>query len=202
MLGDFNDIEKMDWPSVKAGLEKEMFAEDEAIPTEVADLSELVGIRPKGPIPTRLQWEKLDDEAFERLIFALVSNEPGYENPEWLMPTRATDKGRDVSVTLVTTDPLLGSRRSRVVIQCKHWLTKTIGVGEIAKLKEQMKLWDNPRVDILIIATSGRFSSDGVASIEKHNADGNALTIHMWPESHLEKLLAARPALIAEFHLR
>jgi hypothetical protein len=57
-------------------------------------------------------------------------------------------------------------------------------------------------VNVLVIAATGRFTADGVAAIEKHNASDSALKIEMWPESHLERLLASRPALIAEFALR
>ncbi len=65
-----------------------------------------------------------------------------------------------------------------------------------------MKLWEPPRVDVHVIATSGRFTSDAVAMIEKHNHSDTALRIEMWTDSHLERLLAARPAIIAEFALR
>ena len=51
-------------------------------------------------------------------------------------------------------------------------------------------------------ATSGRFTADAVALIEKQNQSDSALRIEMWAESHLERLLASRPALIAEFSLR
>ena len=59
-----------------------------------------------------------------------------------------------------------------------------------------------PKVDVLIIVTTGRFTSYAVAAIEKHNGGDRALRIQMWAESHLEGLLAERPALIAEFGLR
>ena len=59
-----------------------------------------------------------------------------------------------------------------------------------------MALWQNPPVDVLVIATSGRFTSDAVTWIERHNETG--VQPQMWPESHLERVLAARPALIAE----
>jgi hypothetical protein len=55
---------------------------------------------------------------------------------------------------------------------------------------------------VLVIATSGRFTSDAVAYIEKHNGSDRAPRIEMWPESHLERLLALRPSLIADFGLR
>lgn len=65
-----------------------------------------------------------------------------------------------------------------------------------------MALWQNPPVDVLVIATSGRFTSDAVAWIERHNETGVRPQIEMWPESRLERVLAARPALIAEAKLR
>jgi hypothetical protein len=99
-------------------------------------------------------------------------------------------------------DPLSGTLRSRVIIQCKHWLSKSVTLQDAASAKEQMALWGDPRVDVLVIATSGRFTADAVQWIERHNSKGECPRIDMWPESHLERLLAARPGLIAEFSLR
>lgn len=202
LVCDFNDILKHDWPAVKAALEKSLYTEDEPIPTDVDDLGAIVSQKPRGQVPTQLNWKTLTDDEFERLVFSLIANEEGYENPEWLMRTNAPDRGRDLSVTRVTKDPLSGTARQRVIIQCKNWGEKSVSVPDIATLKEQVRLWDKPRVDVLIIATTGRFSADAVGSTETHNASDNALKLEMWPESHLERLLAARPALIAEFGLR
>jgi hypothetical protein len=65
-----------------------------------------------------------------------------------------------------------------------------------------MKLADGDPVDVLIIATSGRFTNDAVSWIEKHNHARERPYIEMWAESHLESLLAQRPYLIAGFDLR
>jgi hypothetical protein len=92
--------------------------------------------------------------------------------------------------------------RSRTIIQCKHWLTKSVSVGDVTTLMAEMSLWEPPRVDVLVIATSGRFTTDALDFIERHNQTDRALRVEMWPESHLERLLAQRPALIAEFGLR
>jgi hypothetical protein len=202
MVLDLRDIIRMDWPSVKSALTKGLYDQDEPIPVEVEDIGTLAATQPTGAVSTRLKWESLDDEGFERLIFALISSTSGYENPAWLTKTKAPDKGRDLSVVRVLNDPLTGVLRSRVIIQCKHWLSNSVSPTDVATVKEQMALWDAPKVDVLIIATSGRFSADAVALIEKHNHSDHALKIEMWPESHLESLLAARPALIAEFRLR
>jgi hypothetical protein len=102
----------------------------------------------------------------------------------------------------VIVDSLAGTTRLRVVIQCKHWLQRSIALPDISTAKEQMTLWNDPRVDVLVIATSGRFTADAVQWIEKQNNIGHAPRIEMWSEPHLERLLAARPALIAESKLR
>lgn len=202
MLGDLHDIIEHDWPSVKAGLRKSLYGEREPVPVEIDDLGALVSNKPRGPVATKLRWDHLTDEDFERLVFALISSEQGYENPEWLMRTNAPDRGRDLSVYRIHVDPLGGTIRQRVIIQCKHWLSKSVGATEIAVLRVQMKVWEPPRVDVHVIATSGRFTSDAVAIVEKHNQSDSALRIEMWAESHLERLLASRPAIIAEFSLR
>ena len=148
----------------------------------------------------KLPWSKLSEEGLERLLFDVVSSAPGYQNAQWLTHTNAADRGRDISVERVTTDTLSGTRRLRVIVQCKH--TKCVGVGEVSKLKEQMALWEPPRVDELIIATSGRFSTDAIQWIEKHNESSHSLRIIMWPDSHLEKLLAQRPHLLESHKLK
>ncbi len=150
----------------------------------------------------QLKWTSLTDDEFERLIFCLISETEGYENPEWLTKLNAADRGRDLSVSRVYTDPLAGVLRQRVIIQCKHWLSKSINFDEVSSSKEKMTLWEPPRVDVHVIATTGRFTTDAIQFIEKHNQSDSGLRIEMWPDSHIERLLATRPALIDKFGLR
>ena len=77
-----------------------------------------------------------------------------------------------------------------------------VPLDEMTKLREQMRLWEPPRGDALIVATSGRFPTDAITWAERHNQSDQAIRIELWPESHLEHLLAQRPDLIAEFGLR
>lgn len=201
-IGDMHDIARVDWPAVKRGLVSELFGEHDPLPVTTPDLGALVAAHPTGPVSTKLNWAAISDEDFERLMYVLISTTPGYENPDWLQNTYAADRGRDLSVTKVIADPLEGVRRQRVIIQCKHWQTKSVSVADVGTLRTQMELWQPPRVDVLIIATTGRFTVDAVDLIDKHNQSDRALTISMWPDSHLERLLAARPHLIAQFKLR
>ncbi len=202
MVTDLHAIYEHDWPSVKAGLRLNLYADNEPVPVAVADLGEVVASRPRGHVATKLNWPALSDENFERLMFALISDTPGYENPEWLQQTRAPDKGRDLSVVHVQNDQLSGVRRFRVIIQCKHSLSKSVSATEVSVTRDQMALWQPPRVDRLVFATSGRFTADAVSLVETHNQSDRALAINMWPDSHLERLLAARPHLIGQFRLR
>jgi hypothetical protein len=201
-LQDLNDIEKHDWPAIKATLMKDLYADDEPLPVSVPDLGDLVAAKPRGNVIAGLQWTNLNDETFERLIFNLISATKGYENPGWLTKTNAPDRGRDLSVTRVTIDELSGTSRQRVIIQARHWLRKSVGLQDVITVKEQMALWGEPRVEVVIIATSGRFTTDAIQWIEKHNTNGEVPRIEMWPDSHLELLLASRPGMVAEFGLR
>jgi hypothetical protein len=199
---DFFDLVNRDWPAVKPELERALYTDDDPIPSAVADLGELVSANPTGDVVTELKWQRLTPQDFERLLYNLITGTPGYENPEWLTHTNAPDDGRDLSVYRVHMDKLAGTTRRRVVIGCKHWTSRKVDLGEIMLLKEQMCLWEPPRVDCLVVATSGRFTTQAVHGIEKHNQSNSALKIEPWAGSHFEWLLAQRPALIAEFRLR
>jgi len=82
LVGDFDDIENFDWPTAKVDLRQNLYGQDEPKPIKITDFGQLVSSKPTGPIPTKLNWKNLNDEQFERLIFSLITTEPGYENPE------------------------------------------------------------------------------------------------------------------------
>lgn len=199
---DLQDIQRLDWPDVKSGIVESLYGQHDPIPVGVADLGDIVAAKPQGSVPTQLTWAALSAEDFERLLFILIAETPSYENPEWLQHTSAPDRGRDLAVTRVESDPLLGVKRHRTIIQCKHWLKKSVTLSDVMDVRGQMTLWEPPRVDSLIIATSGRFTTDAIDYVEKHNRADNGMQISLWPESHLERLLASRPHLIAQFQLR
>jgi Restriction endonuclease len=199
---DLCDIAEHDWPSVRADIEEGLYSKLEPLPTTVTDLGSLAESRPQGPVTTRLAWDNLTAEEFERLVFNILGNALGYENARWLTRTYAPDRARDLSVDRVVADSLSGVRRLRVIVQCKHWLHRSLSLADVAGTVEAMKLWEPPPVDVLVIATSGRFSSDAVAWIERHNEERARPTVEPWAESHLESLLTERSHLVAEFGLR
>lgn len=198
---DAIDIANADWPVIKAAISQTMY-EGDPIPPEIDDLGSLLNTNIKGGVSAQLSWHNLSPEQFERLIFTLLLSSDGYENPQWLTQTNAPDRGRDLSVDRIIKDSLGGVTRKRVIVQCKHWLSKSVGISDIALVETQMKLWEPPRVDVCIIATTGRFTSDAISTVEKGNQSDKALMIELWAENHLEAILAKRPDLIADFRLR
>ena len=198
---DLIDIIDDDWPAVKSSLDTVLYGEDDPLPVASKDLAELANTSPTGDVVTKAQWTNLDAEQFERLMFNLISCAPGYENPEWLQKTNAPDRGRDLSVTRIIEDPLGDTMRHRVVVQCKHWTKRSVGPSEVSTCIGLMKTWEHPRVDVLVIATTGRFTADAISIIEQHNHSDVAMRIEMWPDSRLERLLAKNPGIAAEFKL-
>jgi hypothetical protein len=191
---DVHDIANHDWPSVRPDVEAALYGQLEPLPVEVEDLGTLVASRPAGAVSTALRWDVLDEDDFERLLFNLLGDAQDYENPRWLMKTRAADRGRDLSVDRVVPDSLSGPRQQRVIVQCKHWLDRSVGLDDCAATVAAMSVWEPPPVDVLVIATSGRFTADAVRWIENHNNARKHPTVEMWPESHLELAVFAGEA--------
>lgn len=190
---DLSDILNQDWPSVRAALIDLVF-DGEPLVVSVDDLGELVRSQPTGSVTSKLPWEKLDPETFERLIFDLLRTADGYENIEWLMKTNAPDRGRDLSAERVMNDELSGTKRVHTLIQCKHWVNRSINITNITTLLAETKLW-NRRFAVVIIVSSGRFTQDAVDWRENRESEGKFPAVEFWPDSHLEHLIASRPSL-------
>ena len=102
---------------------------------------------------------------------------------------------KNANVDRVHTDPLGGTRRQHLIISCKHWLTKSVGPDVIQAALARVGLSQPPVVDVVAIATSGRFTNDAIRVIDQHNNDRGRPEIEPWADSHLEGLLAQRPDL-------
>jgi hypothetical protein len=199
---DWRDIANLDWPSVRADIDAITLAESDPLPVPAIDLGEAASGELVGVATLSLPWEVLDDDGFERLLFDLLRSYSEHENVQWLMQTRAPDRGRDLSMERVLKDGTGGVRRERVIVQAKHWRSRSVSGPEIAATVSQCAHWQPPVVRGLIIATSGRFSADAVDWTEKHNESGVLPLVDLWPESKLESLLAERPHLAAAHGLR
>ena len=199
---DWHDIADMDWPSVRADVEAASLSESDPLSVPTVDLGVAASAKPTGGASIGLHWTVLDDDGFERLLFDLLRGFPSYQNVEWLMKTRAPDRGRDLSAERVIRDDGGTTRTDRVIVQAKHWTSKSVAPSDITTTLAALPLWEPPVVRTLVIATSGRFTTDAVGIVEKHNADGKLPFIELWADSRLETQLSQRPDLIASYGLR
>lgn len=199
---DWHDIAEMDWPSVRADVEAASLSESDPLSVPTVDLGVAASAKPAGGASIGLHWTVLNDDGFERLLFDLLRGFPSYQNVEWLMKTRAPDRGRDLSAERVIRDDGGTTRTDRVIVQAKHWTSKSVAPSDITNTLAALPLWEPPVVRTLVIATSGRFTTDAVGIVEKHNADGKLPFIELWADSRLETQLSQRPDLIASYGLR
>jgi hypothetical protein len=193
---------ELDWPSVRPDIEAAAFDDTEPLPVPDMDLGHAAGAHLTGRATSALPWDRLDDDGFERLLYDLLRDIPEHQNVQWLMQTRAPDRGRDLSLDRVQQDSTGSVRTERVIVQAKHWLRRSVGPDDVAATVARMTLWQPPVVRCLVIATSGRFSVDAVDWTERHNNTGNLPLVEMWPESRLETLLAQKPYIAAAHGLR
>jgi hypothetical protein len=180
---DWHDIAQMDWPSVRSDVEAGALSDTDPLPVPNIDLGQAAAGHLTGTATTALPWDRLDDDGFERLLFDLLRSFPEHENVQWLMQTRAPDRGRDLSLDRVLRDSTGGVRNERVIVQAKHWRKRSVGLPEAAATLAAVTEWEPPLVRGLIIATTGRFTADAVSWAKKHNDKGAAPHIELWPDS-------------------
>jgi hypothetical protein len=199
---DWHDIAELDWPSVRVDVEAASLSESDPLPVPKIDLGVAASEKPAGGASVGFDWSVLDDDRFERLLFDLLRGFPNYQNVEWLMRTRAPDRGRDLSAEHVSRDDGGTTRTDRIIVQAKHWMSKSVAPTDIQTCLAALSLWEPPVIRTLVIATSGRFTTDAVAIVERHNDEGKRPFIDLWADSRLETLLSQRPDLIASYGLR
>ncbi|MCX5328152.1 restriction endonuclease [Streptomyces sp. NBC_00140] len=199
---DWHDVLELDWPTVRADIEAGALGDSDPLSIPDIDLGHAASGQLTGAATLALPWERLDDDGFERLLYDLLRSIPEHENVQWLMRTRAPDRGRDLSLDRVLRDGTGGVRTERVIVQAKHWLSRSVNAAAVSETTTAGKLWGPPLVRGIVIATSGRFTADAVSWVERHNAEGITPHIDLWPESRLETLLAQKPHIAAAHGLR
>ena len=142
---DWHDIFEFDWPSVKKDIEAAVFSDSDPLPVpQNVDLGTVASSKPEGHASTALNWAVLDPGRFEHLLYDLVRVLPGYQNVALLMRTNAADRGRDISAERTYSDGAGGTRTDRVMIQAKHWLSKSVPPEEISSGLTRIVLWEPP----------------------------------------------------------
>src|SRR5690606_24145507 len=131
------------------------------LPVEKIDLGVAASGTLTGTVTTALAWGSLDEEEFERLLFNLLRAFDDHSNVKWFTKTNAPDRARDLSFDrrIEASTGLVGSER--VLVQAKHWLGKSVSQHEIASAVTTAETW-SPSFDVVIVATSGRFTPEAV----------------------------------------
>lgn len=199
---DWHDIHESDWPSVLGDIEAAKIGDEDPIPVPDIDLGVASATRPTGAASTALNWAALKPDGFERLLYDILRTLDGYQNVMWPTKTNAPDRGRDLSLEQVFKGPAGTTRTERVLVQAKHYTSKSVGPTDVQESLASLSLWEPPVIRTLIIATSSHFTSDAMGVIERHNEQGKQPYIEMWPSSHLEALLAQHPQLAITHGLR
>jgi hypothetical protein len=123
---DWHDIYEMDWPSVRSDVQAAMFTDTDPLPVPGIDLGQAAAGHLTGTATIALPWDRLDDDGFERLLYDLFRAFPEHQNMQWLMQTRAPDRGRDLSLERVLPTSTGEVRTERVIVQAKHWLKRSV----------------------------------------------------------------------------
>lgn len=118
------------------------------------------------------------------------------------MKTNAADRGRDIALERVVQDEAGATRTERVIVQAKHYTSKSVGPGDVQDSLSRLSKWEPPVVRFLIIATSSRFTADAVCIVDQHNDLGKQPQIEMWPDNRMEVLLSQQPTLAITHGLR
>jgi len=141
----------------------------------------------------KFNWDVLDDEGFERLLFRLFF-ELEFDNVQWLQKTRAADSGRDISAERL-------ENGNRVLIQARHQ-SSSITAPDVNTVVVKAETW-NPKFDEVIIVTTSSFTQEAVRWVESHNANpGERPIVTLEPHGHLEVMLSRHPGLISHLGLR
>jgi len=200
LVHDLHDIIRLDWPSIKPSIDS-FFYGDDPIPIITQDIGDLVDSADKtGIIGTSLNWTSITDVQFERLCADLLKALPNWENVEWLTPTHASDRGKDLEAFWVYQDAARGTIRERTLVECKHRPDKSVSPKDIETLQNLSVT--HGKADLYLVITSGKFSDQVTQIVDGWNESNSRLKVELWEHWKLEQLLASHPYIIKLYGLR
>ena len=200
LVHDLYGIIRLDWPSIKPSTDS-FFYGDDPIPIITQDIGDLVDNADKtGIIGTSLNWTGITDVQFERLCTDLLKALPNCEHVEWLTPTHASDRGKDIEAFWVYQDAARGTIRERTLVQCKHRPNKSVSPKDIETLQNLSVT--HGKVDLYLVITSGKFSDQVTQIVDRWNESNSKPKFELWEHWKLEQLLASHPHIIKLYGLR
>jgi hypothetical protein len=199
LVHDLCDIIQLDWPSIKPSIDSLFYGNDPR-PIITQDVGDLIDSADKtGIIGTSLNWTSITDVQFERLCADLLKALPNWENVEWLTPTHASDRGKDLEAFWVYQDAARGTIRERTLVQCKHRPNKSVSPKDIETLQNLSVT--HGKADLYLVITSGKFSDQVTQIVDGWNESNQRLKVELWEHWKLEQLLASHPHIIKLYGL-
>lgn len=125
---DLHDIANHDWPSVRGEIQANLYSELEPLPVSVENLENLVATRPTGRVTTKLKWDQIGAEEFERLLFNRRGRGPASGSSRSI--TRA-------AITVVSTSPSSAGSRMQWTAR-RHGRGRLNGVPAVATAEPPM----------------------------------------------------------------
>lgn len=199
---DWHDIKEYDWPSILQALDQIAYSEFDPIEVTAGELNDYADLTFSGNVVTSINLDSLTAEDFESLMFDVLSSIPNYVNVSIPLKTNAPDQGKDITFSLRVQTGFGGELLEPGVLQAKHWKATSVSVNDIADTLNHVPLWGPPHIRQLIFATSGKFTSDAVQLVQKHNNQGtHGVHIEIWERNKLEFILMKMPEIVQKYRL-
>lgn len=148
-------------------------------------------------IPASVPWSELTGEALEELVYWLLDS-MGARDLEWRAGGRGTtaaDGGRDLRATFYVPLPD-GEIDSQVWwVQAKGTST-TVSKADVIEFLNLGKA--SPGVDVLVMASNGRFTNPTRDIVREHNAAASPPRLNLWDRDTLIKHLKQHPSVVAQ----
>lgn len=136
----------------------------------------------------------LSPTAFENLTYDLLRS-GDLTNVSWRTP--GADGGRDIEGFYTERDPSGYTKRARWLIECKRY-SSTVSWPVVW---EKVAYGDSGDADVLLLATSSKFSTRCIDEIEKWNALNRRPAIRVWPVHELLFRLSLKIEIAQKYNL-
>ncbi len=136
-------------------------------------------------------WQNISPPVFEKLCAAVLAKS-GFVNVQWFGEA-GSDKGRDIIAERVDA-PVPGvERRERWLVQCKRYVTKSIGKGELKALLDSAMEHSIDAVLVIVTASVSANLRDWLARAAKNYP----FRAFIWEELDFRRQVnAIRPELL------
>ncbi|HXD34604.1 MAG TPA: restriction endonuclease [Pyrinomonadaceae bacterium] len=152
-------------------------------------------------LPSEIPWDEIKGSNLEELLYWLFDS-MGAKDLEWRIGGKGAgtaDQGRDLELSFFTPAP-------DGTLTKENWGVEAKGSGRTIEPSEVHKAVLNAagksHIEVLVIATNGRFSNPTRDWVKEWQGDHPRPKIKLWERTELEKLCSNNPLAIIRLHGR